>query len=93
VLLIDDLLLLPITGFLGIFKKIHEMAERELSDEAYIQERLLELQLLYEMDEISEEEYNQQEVELRARLNTIRGTQGEEAPREDEGLRDLRAAA
>lgn len=78
-LLIDDLLLwLPIKGFLGIFKKIHEMAERELSDEAYLQEKLLELQLLYEMDEISEEEYSQQEAELRARLNAVRGAEEEE---------------
>ena len=77
-LLIDDLLLLPIKGLLGIIKKIHEMAERELSDEAYLQEKLLELQLLYEMDEISEEEYNQQEAELRARLNAIRGAREEE---------------
>ena len=57
-LLIDDLLALPFTGFLAIVRKIHEMADRELNDGAYIQEKLLELQLLYEMDEIGEEEYN-----------------------------------
>lgn len=85
-LLIDDLLLLPARGFLGIFQKIHEMAERELTDEAYIQEKLLEVQLLYEMDEIGEEEYAQQEAELLARLNAIRGAEGEEEPREEEGL-------
>ncbi len=88
-LLIDDLLLwLPIKGFLGIFRKIHEMAERELSDEAYLHEKLLELQLLYEMDEISEEEYNQQEAELRARLNAIRGAREEETGSSGEGERD-----
>lgn len=76
-LLIDDLLLLPIKGFIGIFKKIHEMAEREMTDEAYIHQKLLELQLLYEMDEISEEEYNRQEAELRARLNAIRKAEEE----------------
>ncbi|MBI5188384.1 MAG: gas vesicle protein GvpG [Nitrospirae bacterium] len=71
--LIDDLLLLPVKGFFGIFKKIHEMAERELSDEDYIRERLMELQLRFELDEISEEEYTKQEKELMARLEAIMG--------------------
>jgi len=72
VLLIDDLLLLPIKGFIGIFKKIHEMEERELSDEDYIRERLMELQLKYELDELSDEEYTKQEKELMERLDAIR---------------------
>ncbi|MBI3779862.1 MAG: gas vesicle protein GvpG [candidate division NC10 bacterium] len=71
-LLIDDLLALPFTGFLGIFRKIYEMADRELNDEAYIQEKLLELQLLYEMDEIGEEEYNLRAAECETRLNAVR---------------------
>ncbi len=71
-LLIDDLLLLPIRGFIGIFKKIHEMAVQELSDEDYIRERLMELQLKYELDELSEEEYTKQEKELMERLDAIR---------------------
>ena len=70
--LIDDLLLLPVRGFVGIFKKIHEMVEREVSDEDYIRERLMELQLKFELDEISEEEYTKQEKELMARLEAIR---------------------
>jgi hypothetical protein len=68
-LLIDDILLLPFKGFWGVFKKIQEMAERELSDEGYIRERLMELQMRFELDEISEEEYNRQEKELMQRLN------------------------
>ncbi len=71
-LLIDDLLLLPVKGFFGIFKKIHEMVEHELSDEDYIRERLMELQLRFELDEISEEEYTKQEKELMARLDAVR---------------------
>ena len=70
--LIDDLLLLPVKGFLGIFKEIHEMAEREVSDEGYIRERLMELQLRFELDEIGEEEYTKQEKELMGRLDAIR---------------------
>lgn len=68
-LLIDDILLLPVKGFFGVLKKIHEMAEQELSDENYIRERLMELQLRFELDEISEEEYHRQEKELMQRLN------------------------
>jgi hypothetical protein len=78
VFLIDDLLLLPVKGFIGIFKKIHEMAERELSDEDYIRERLMELQLKFELDEISEEEYTKQEKELMARLDAVRKAKEEE---------------
>ena len=85
-LLIDDLLALPFTGFLAIFRKIHEMADRELNDEAYIQEKLLELQLLYEMDEIGGEEYALQAAEWEAKLNAVRQADdaglesGEEGP-------------
>jgi len=76
--LIDDLLLLPVKGFFGIFKKIHEMAEHELSDEDYIKERLMEVQLRFELDEIGGEEYNQKEKELLTRLDAARGAQEEE---------------
>jgi hypothetical protein len=76
--LIDDLLLLPVKGFFGIFEKIHEMVEHELSDEDYIRERLMELQLRFELNEIGEEEYNQQEKELLARLDAVRGANEEE---------------
>ncbi len=76
-LLIDDLLALPFKGLLGIFRKIHEMADREQNDEAYIQEKLLELQLRYEMDEIGEAEYTQQAALWEARLNAARQAAGE----------------
>jgi hypothetical protein len=77
VLLIDDLLLLPFKGLFGIFRKIQEMAERELSDEGYMRERLMELQLKFELDEISEEEYTRQEKAIMARLDSIRGAEEE----------------
>ncbi len=92
-LLIDDLLSLPFKGFLGIFKKIHEMADRELNDEAYLQGKLLELQLLYEMDEIGEEEYGQRAAELEARLNAIREAEAEEESPGEVGASDSTAAA
>ena len=77
-LLIDDLLLLPVKGFFGIFKKVQEMVEHELSDENYIRERLMELQFRFELDEIGEEAYNTQEKQLLARLDAARGANEEE---------------
>jgi len=67
-LLIDDLLTLPLKGFFGIFKKIHEMVERELSDETYIREKLMDLDMRFESGEIDEEALREQERALLARL-------------------------
>lgn len=77
-LLIDDLLMLPVKGFLGIFRKIHEMVEQELSDETHIREELMALRLRFELDEISEEEYNEQEKDILTRLDAASGLQEEE---------------
>ena len=55
------------------------MAEKEFSDEGLIKEKLMRAQLRFEMDEISEEEYNKQETELLARLDAIRKAKEEEA--------------
>jgi len=71
-LLIDDLLLLPVKGFLGIFKRINEMAEQELSDETYLLERLMALRLQFEMGEMEEGEYMKLEKEFLERLNAVR---------------------
>lgn len=70
---IDDLLIgLPAKGFVSIFKKISEMAETELTDESKIKEDLLLLQTMYEIDQISDEEYQKKEAELLERLNVAR---------------------
>ena len=71
-LIIDDLLSLPVKGFLGIFKKIHEMADDELYNEEGIQEQILELQQLYDAGEIGREYYEKKEAELLERLNFAR---------------------
>jgi len=70
--LIDDILLAPLKGVIWLGKKINEVAEKEVSDEGRIKERLMELQLKFELDGISEEEYNKQEKELLERLDAIR---------------------
>jgi hypothetical protein len=73
--LIDDLLLAPISGFKFILNQIQKVADQELNDETVIKEQLLELQLLLEADEISEEEYQGREAELFARLRAIKERQ------------------
>ena len=70
--LIDDILLAPLNGVIWLGKKINEVAEREFSDEGLIKEKLMQLQLRFEVDEISEEDYDRQEKELLGRLEAIR---------------------
>ena len=70
--LIDDILLAPLNGIIWLGKKINEVAEKEFSDEGLIKERLMEIQLKFELDQISEKEYSKQETELLARLDAIR---------------------
>ena len=70
--LIDDILLAPLNGIIWLGKKINEVAEKEFSDEGLIKEKLMQLQLRFEIDEISEENYNKQEKELLERLEAIR---------------------
>ena len=87
-LLVDDLLTLPFKGLYSLFQEICVMADRETSDEGYIQQKLLELQLLFEMDEIDEEEYGREAAKWEARLNAARGAEpegesAEETPRPD----------
>lgn len=71
-LLIDDILLLPFKGLMGVFKTIHDMAEKEVNDEKYTLGKLMELQLRYEMGEISKEEYEKEEEKFQTKLNDIR---------------------
>jgi len=61
-----------IKGLIGIAKKIDELMQREISDEGRIKERLMALQLKFEMDEISVEEYDRQEEELLGLIENIR---------------------
>lgn len=64
--------LIPIKGITWIGQKIKEMAENELTDKSKIQEELLNLQMRFEMDEISKEEYEKKEAKLLERFEAIR---------------------
>lgn len=59
-------------GLIFLAKKIDELIQKEISDEGRIKERLMALQLKFEMDEISVEEYDRQEEELLEMIERIR---------------------
>ena len=77
--LIDSILLAPVKGVIWLGKKINEVVEKETSDQGVIKEKLMELQLEFELDEISEDEYNKKEKELLERLDLIRRNDEEES--------------
>src|SRR5260370_33890637 len=63
-LLVDDLLMLPFSGFNFILRTLQRGAEEQFTDDAPVKERLLELQLKLEAEETSGEEYEQQEAAI-----------------------------
>lgn len=71
-LLIDDLLLLPAKGFIGLIKKIHSLALEELEDTPEkLKRALLDLQLLLEKGQINEKQYLKREKDILERLNAL----------------------
>ncbi len=76
--LLDDILLAPLNGIIWLAKKIDNVVEKEFSDEGLIKEKLMELQMRFELDKINEQEFNKQEAELLARLDAIRKAKEEE---------------
>src|SRR5689334_9905654 len=73
--IIDDILLAPVSGFKFILGQIQKMADKELNDDTFIKEQLLELQMRLELEEISDEEYREREADLFARLREIKARQ------------------
>lgn len=71
-----DILLFPVIGMPKMVswfgKKLGETAEQEELDEGKLQGQLLELQMRYELGEINDEEYSEEETEILDRLSAIR---------------------
>src|SRR4030081_1860118 len=96
--LLDDILMLPmklpIAGFNWIMKQIQTMANEELLNDQPWKERLIELQMMLEIGEISEDEFAREEAQVFAALREIRARReeiarqigGERAGEEDEGI-------
>jgi len=76
--LIDSILLAPLKGVIWMGQKLSDMAQKELSDKGRIKEELMRLQMQFELDEISRQEYDQKEKELLDRLDTITNSEEKE---------------
>ncbi|SRR5713226_7720882 len=74
--LIDDILLLPITGPIAgirwVLRQIQTMADEELLNEQPWKERLIELQMMLELGEISAEDYAREEAIVFQALRDVR---------------------
>ena len=70
--IIDDILFSPLKFTIWLGNKLSEAAYQEMTDESKVHEGLLHLQMRYEMEEISEEEYEKEENRLMEELETIR---------------------
>jgi hypothetical protein len=79
--LLDDIILLPLTGpisgFKWIMRTIQKMADEELMNDQPWKERLIELQMRLEVGEISEEEYVREEAVVFQALRDIRARKEE----------------
>jgi hypothetical protein len=71
-LVVDDLLFLPVKGLIGLFRKIADTVDEELTDEGRVKDDLLKYNMLYETDQITLPEYEKQEKRLMRRLEEIR---------------------
>jgi len=70
--ILDDILFSPLKFTIWLGEKLRDAAYNEMTDETKIHEGLLHLQMQFEMDEISEEEYEKQETLLMEQLEMIR---------------------
>ena len=88
-LFVDDLLMLPFTGFKSILRTLVKVAEEQYTDDAPVKERLLQLQVELEEGNISEDEYVEQEAQILRELREIQNRKREVAglpPEEGKGL-------
>src|SRR6266568_4795252 len=79
--LLDDILLapikLPVAGFNWILRQVQTMANEELLDDQPWKERLIELQMMLEVGDITEAEYTAEEAKVFQALRDIRARREE----------------
>ncbi|MBK5260592.1 MAG: gas vesicle protein GvpG [Thermoanaerobaculia bacterium] len=79
--LLDDLLMLPlklpVAGFNWVMRQIQTMADEELLNDQPWKERLIELQMMLEVGDITEEEYAVQEAQVFQMMREIRARREE----------------
>jgi hypothetical protein len=81
--LLDDILMLPLKGPMAgirwVMRTIQKMADEELMNDQPWKERLIELQMMLELGEISEEDYGREEAIVFQALRDIRARREEMA--------------
>lgn len=92
--LLSDLLLLPVTGpargLHFIFEQIREQVDEErLSESRQVEDELMSLAIRYELGELSEEAYAEQEAALIERLNEIRSEQDDWQETEEQETEEM----
>src|SRR5690242_21747791 len=88
---VDDLLMLPFTGFKSILRTLVKVAEEQYTDDAPLKEQLLHLQIELEEGTISEDQYVEREAQILRELREIQNRKRELAglpPEEATGLSD-----
>jgi hypothetical protein len=63
--------MLPVTGIKFVLRTLAKTAEEQYTDSGPLKQRLLELQLQLESEEISEQEYVREEAEIFRELREI----------------------
>jgi hypothetical protein len=71
-LIFDDAIMLPLRALLEMAEALSTAARQELEDPEYLQAKLLELQLLYELGELEEAEYEAGYQALSEKLQVAR---------------------
>ncbi len=69
--LLDDILLAPVNGVVWLAEKIKEAADHEFSDPGVLKQKLMDLQMMLELNQISEDDFRQRESALLARLEEV----------------------
>jgi Gas vesicle protein G len=70
-LLIDDLLLAPFSGFNFIMRTLLKVAEEQWTDDAPLKEQLLELQVQLESGDLTEEQYLEAEAAILREIREV----------------------
>ena len=79
-LIIDDILLLPAQMLWKMFTGVKDDVDKELyPDEEQCKEKLLTLQMVLEVGQITEEDYEAEEEKIMERLRFLREYRKEEA--------------
>ncbi|MGG3572932.1 gas vesicle protein GvpG [Bacillus gobiensis] len=76
--MIHKLFTAPMNLVIKVGEKVKEEADRELYDLDFIQQKLIRLQMMYELEEISEKVYKEKEEELLMRYEVAKARELEE---------------